>query len=344
MVLENSKRVKLFSVFSMLLICSFLGALFALFLRTFIINEDRGPAVEFIILGSLTGFIIPLSFHLLSPVISAIKKMPLWVSFFIQPAFFSFIIGVEYGIIIFLTFRPDNFLKNSFLIETIFFSLTISFLVTFFDNLNRLVGKKVLRGLMVGTYHQPVLEERYIMFLDIAGSTSIAEKIGDLKFHSLLNNFFCDITKPIIDNYGDIYKYVGDEVIITWQFLKNTQKHSPVDAYISIYSAIEVRKDYYEKAYGFVPSFKAGLHYGKVIVGEMGSYKQEIALLGDAMNTASRIQGACKPSGTNFLLSRDAINALQMHYDHEKRREFMSMGNIELRGKENALELFTIQM
>lgn len=342
MLLANSKKVKILSVFSMLFICSVLGSLFALFLRTFLIDEYRGSAVDFIILGALTGFVIPLSFHLLSPVLTALKKMPLWVSFFVQPAVFSLVIGVEYGTIIFFTFRPEDFLKNSFLLETIIFSLIISFLVTFFDNLNRLVGKKVLRGLMIGTYHQPVQEERYIMFLDIAGSTSIAEKIGDLRFHSLLNNFFSDITKPVIDNFGDIYKYVGDEIIITWQYSKKSSRYSPVDAYIAIGECIDSMKEYYNKTYGVIPSFKVGLHYGKVIVGEMGTYKQEIALLGDAMNTASRIQSACKDIGSNILLSKDAVDKMKEHYISTKNRHFNSVGNIELRGKEHPMELFTI--
>ncbi|HOE08730.1 MAG TPA: adenylate/guanylate cyclase domain-containing protein [Treponemataceae bacterium] len=341
--MENSKKDRILSIAAMLFICSFLGALFALFLRTFVISEYRGPSVEFIILGALTGFIIPLSFHLLSPVITAIKKMPLWVSFFIQPAFFSLIIGLEYGIIIFFTFRPEDFLKNSFLFETIFFSLVISFFVSFFDNLNRLVGKKVLRGLMIGTYHQPVQEERYIMFLDISGSTSIAEKIGDIRFHSLLNNFFSDIAKPVIDNYGDIYKYVGDEVIITWQFSPKTRKFSPIDAYDAICSEIKMKNDYYEKNFGIIPSFKAGLHYGKVVVGEMGSYKQEIALLGDAMNTASRIQSACKPLDSNFLLSKDAVKKMMEQYISVENKSFKSVGEIELRGKEHPMELFIIE-
>lgn len=342
MRISNMKKMKLISSLSIVLLCSFAGLLFSLFIRFFLYSGDDEPIINFIILGSITGFVIPVTFLLLEPLISRIKKMPLWVSLFFQPLFFAVIIGLEYGVIYSLTFGHSDFLANSFIIETVIFSLIMSFISIFLENINRLLGAKVLRGLMIGTYHKPVQEERYVMFLDITGSTSIAEKIGDISFHLLLNDFFCDISKPVIDNFGDIYKYVGDEVIITWQFTKKTSAHSPVDAYTAICDCIAQRRDVYLKKYGVVPDFKAGLHFGKVIVGEMGSYKQEIAVLGDVMNTASRIQSACKSAGANFLLSKDAMDKLTLHYTHEKKRIFISKGNIELRGKEHPMELFTI--
>lgn len=306
MSISNTKRVKLISSISLVIICSLAGSLFSLFIRFFLNKDDNAPLMQYVILGSITGFVLPATFLFLDPLLARFKKMPLWVCFFIQPFFFAVIIGLEYGTIYSLTFGISSFLYDSFIIETVIFSLIMVSISIFIENINRLLGANVLRGLMIGTYHKPVQEERYIMFLDISGSTAIAEKIGDIRFHSLLNDFFCDITKPVVDNYGDIYKYVGDEIILTWRYSKKVKKHSPVDAYLSICSCIESRRNYYGNKYGVIPSFKAGLHYGKVIVGEMGSYKQEIALLGDAMNTASRIQGACKPSGTDFLLSIDA--------------------------------------
>lgn len=343
MNISNTKKKKIISSITMIVFCSLSGSLFALFVRFFLSGTDTGPLYKYVLLGSITGFILPATFLLFAPFIDSIKKMPLWVSLFLQPLFFSLIIGVEYGAAFSLTFGLEEFHKTPFIFETVAFSLIMSFISIFLENINRLLGAKVLRGLMIGTYHQPVQEERYIMFLDISGSTSIAEKIGDLRFHSLLNKFFSDISKHVIDNFGDIYKYVGDEVIITWQFSKKTNKYSPVDAYESVCRCIEAQKKYYQNEFGIVPSFKAGLHYGKVIVGEMGTYKQEIALLGDAMNTASRIQSACKDIGSRFLLSKDAVDKMNEQYISVENRSFKSVGNIELRGKEHPMELFSIE-
>jgi adenylate cyclase len=175
------------------------------------------------------------------------------------------------------------------------------------------------------------------MFLDLAGSTAIAERIGNVAFHSLLNDFFCDISRPIMDGKGDIYKYVGDEAIITWPAKGSGQ--SPVAAFFAIRDAIDLRADDYAKLYGEVPRFRAGLHFGEVIVGEMGLYKTEIALLGDVMNTASRIQSQCRPLGADFLASSDAMAAIG---DLSGGYRSLSRGKCELRGKENAMELYEL--
>jgi len=55
------------------------------------------------------------------------------------------------------------------------------------------------------------------MFLDIKSSTTIAERIKHKKYFELLNDFFNDVTDPIIYNKGEIYQYVGDEITVSWK-------------------------------------------------------------------------------------------------------------------------------
>jgi len=55
------------------------------------------------------------------------------------------------------------------------------------------------------------------MFVDLLSSTTIAEALGNEKYHNLLHDFYADITNPIIYNKGKIYQYVGDEVIVSWR-------------------------------------------------------------------------------------------------------------------------------
>ena len=54
-----------------------------------------------------------------------------------------------------------------------------------------------------------------MMFLDLADSTSLAEKLGELRVHDLITRFFFDIDEPIHDHGGSVLSYVGDEVIVT---------------------------------------------------------------------------------------------------------------------------------
>ena len=53
------------------------------------------------------------------------------------------------------------------------------------------------------------------MFVDLISSTAIAEALGNKKYHSLLRDFYADMTNPIIYNKGEIYQYVGDEIVIS---------------------------------------------------------------------------------------------------------------------------------
>ena len=54
------------------------------------------------------------------------------------------------------------------------------------------------------------------MFLDLFGSTSPAEAMGELRMHDLLTRFFFDIDEPILAHGGEVHAYVGDQVIVTW--------------------------------------------------------------------------------------------------------------------------------
>ena len=100
------------------------------------------------------------------------------------------------------------------------------------------------------------------------------------------------------------------------------------------------RKSYYEATYdGTVPEFKAGLHYGFVMTGEIGVVKREIAFSGDVLNTTSRIQEKCNELGVNILLSNSLLDKLNLHMNIFAPRQ---MGEMELRGKLKKVMLYTI--
>jgi len=92
----------------------------------------------------------------------------------------------------------------------------ISLVVGAITETGRLIGRPMLTSVVLGTYHRPTREQRIVMFLDIAGSTRLAEQMGELKVHDLVTRFFFDIDEPISDHSGAVHAYVGDEVIVTW--------------------------------------------------------------------------------------------------------------------------------
>lgn len=194
---------------------------------------------------------------------------------------------------------------------------------------NKLVGYGVILKYISGKYHNPREEERIFMFLDIKNSTAIAENIGHKKFFSLINDFICEITPSIIQNNGEIYKYVGDEIIITWS-MKNGIKHNNcIQVFFDIETAMAKANNKFIQKYGLVPEFKAGVHYGKVIIGEMGDFKSEIAYMGDAVNTSSRLQRECNAHDACLLISEELLLCLEkpFAFNHQV------LSSIRLKGK-----------
>jgi len=66
-----------------------------------------------------------------------------------------------------------------------------------------------------------------------------------------------------------------------------------LDKFFAMKEDLRKRADWYNKDFGLLPAFKAGLHFGKVTTGEIGALKKEIIFTGDVLNTTARIQGLC---------------------------------------------------
>ncbi len=199
-------------------------------------------------------------------------------------------------------------------------------------------GSKVMSRLLTGKYFYPVEENRVFMFLDIKSATSIAEKLGPLKYHQFLNDFYREITYPILYKKGEIYQYVGDEVTISWSFKNAFKNLNCIECFFEIQNTIQNHSQLFSEKYGVVPEFKAGLHYGKTVAGEIGIIKREIVYSGDTLNTTARIQELCNPFGEKLLISKEMLENLQFknHY------EIKELGEKELRGRKAKISLYGV--
>ena len=234
---------------------------------------------------------------------------------------------------------PDflSFLRDGEFLAAVGFTLVASTIINFVRQINRLLGQNVLLSYITGRYHQPKEEERIFMFLDLDGSTSLAEQLGNVRYHALLNDFFHDLTEPILWSDGEIYQYVGDEVVVTWPTARGLADANAIRCYYRVVEKIDELADEYRERYGLVPTFKAGLHIGRVIVAEVGDIKKEIVFHGDPVNTVSRILASCHPLGSPFLVSGDLVSRLPPIEGLASH----SVGRIRLRGKGEQIELFT---
>ncbi|WP_343524581.1 adenylate/guanylate cyclase domain-containing protein [Pedobacter sp.] len=226
-----------------------------------------------------------------------------------------------------------RFLKNG-LVWAIVVSITQLLL-----QINSKFGQGIFWDIIRGKYNTPKEESRIFMFLDLNSSTSIAESLGDKKYHELLKDIFIDITNPILENRGEIYQYVGDEVVIVWRYEEGLKNNKCINCFFDIKAHLSFLKDKYIGKYGLLPSFKAGIHCGKIIAGEVGIIKRDITYSGDVLNTTSRIQGMCKEFDQEILVSIALIKELQL----TDRYTTHLLGAIKLRGKGKEMQLVAVK-
>jgi adenylate cyclase len=206
--------------------------------------------------------------------------------------------------------------------------------------INDKFGQGVFWNIIKGIYRFPRQEERIFMMIDLYSSTSIAEKLGNERYHMLLKDFYADITNPIIYNKGEIYQYVGDEAVITWKLDTGIANNHCLRCYFDIRQTMRDLKEKYQTKYGLVPDFKAGFHCGTVIAGEIGIIKRDITFSGDVLNTTSRIQSMCNEHHVKPLCSDELLQ--QMKFQDQFSR--IPIGDIALRGKAGKVAVSTLEM
>jgi adenylate cyclase len=230
------------------------------------------------------------------------------------------------------------FVLNPTLIANFILWGIITLLTLFLLQVNDKFGPGILLKFLAGNYHQPKKEERIFMFMDMRSSTTIAEKIGNEKYFNLLNDVFADITNTILNNEGEIYQYVGDEIVISWSIKKGTRQANCLHCFTQIQKKLADLRPIYEKKYSVIPEFKAGLHYGLVMAGEVGVVKKDIIYSGDVLNTTARIQEQCNHHRVDILLSKETFDLIS---DTEEFK-LIPLGSIALRGKKRKIDLNTI--
>lgn len=200
-------------------------------------------------------------------------------------------------------------------------------------------GPGMFLNFLMGKYFRPKREERIFMFLDLRSSTTIAEQLGEEQYFNFLRDVFRHATPGIVYTRGEIYQYVGDEIVISWKTEAGARNASCIRCFYEIQRILKQKAPYYQATYGVIPEFKAGLHYGHVMAGEIGVIKRDIAFSGDVLNTTARIQSKCNELGVNILLSKPLLDQLALPPNSFIPQK---IGNILLRGKRKEVVLFTV--
>ena len=208
----------------------------------------------------------------------------------------------------------------------------------FYAEISENIGHGIMINFFTGKYHTPTEEKRIFMFSDMKSSTTIAEKLGHIKYFELLREYYNDLSDAIVKYSGEIYQYVGDEIIVSWNYKDGIENNNCIKCFIAMKEDLRKRADWYNEKFGLLPAFKAGFHVGKVTTGEIGALKKEIIFTGDVLNSTARIQGLCNQYKVDLLISGDLMKSL----DLDSEFKIKSLGKNELRGKVVNIEVYTM--
>ncbi|MDP6567748.1 MAG: adenylate/guanylate cyclase domain-containing protein [Alphaproteobacteria bacterium] len=173
------------------------------------------------------------------------------------------------------------------------------------------LGARNLWYLLIGRYHRPVFEKRAFLFIDLKDSTHITEELGAKRSREFISRFLFDISKPITDRRGDIYKYMGDGLIATWNWDEAIARANVVEALRDAKAIIDQRGPAYQREFGHCPEFRAGIHGGEVIVSKRGDLRRAIEYNGDNINIAARMEQKAKDHELFVVVSEAIADELQ---------------------------------
>jgi adenylate cyclase len=203
---------------------------------------------------------------------------------------------------------------------------------------NVMIGRAIVPKYYSGRYHRPRSEERVFMFLDLKSSTAIAERLGHQLYSNFLKDFFNKLDEAILETKANLYQYVGDEIVMIWNFKNGFENNNCIKFYSMVKDIIHNSQKEFIDKYGIVPEYKAGIHCGTVSITEIGSLRKSIAYHGDPINTASRVCAKCKELDEDILISEDVYS----HVDSKFNNSFNSIGEFFLKGKKNKLGLYSV--
>jgi adenylate cyclase len=182
--------------------------------------------------------------------------------------------------------------------------------------------------------------EATILFSDIAGFTTLSEQNTPEAVSRLLNRYMTVMTRIIMRHNGTIDKFIGDAIMAFW----GAPLPDPEHAMNACRAAVEMRdrlaslnRELSEQGLPEV-SFRIGINTGEVIVGNMGSEELfDYTVIGDAVNLASRLEGANKQFGTDILISSFVADKVKGRVEEEP------LGTISVKGKAEAVAVSALR-
>ena len=240
-----------------------------------------------------------------------LRRLPLAVYFAIKLLFyFTVIVGGLVTMRLLMSGHSAGF--DPIFRSSLLFAIVMAVVGTLAFEVGGLLGFGTLKSFVTGRYVQPRREQKAFLLIDMKDSTGLAERLGPIRFHELLNDFFRDVADAALECQAEIHKYVGDEAILTWPADRSLADGDCLACPFIARDLIAAHADTYRSRYGAVPEFRAALHCGEIVAGEIGAVRREIAYVGDTLNVAARLLDATKTLGHDVLVSADLLSQARL--------------------------------
>ncbi len=232
----------------------------------------------------------------------------------------------------------QSLLSNNFLLSGLIYYASFILFLNFILYINKKLGPGSLIDLLTGKYYHPKNEELIFLFLDLKGSTTLAEKLGHNKYSTFIKECVHELT-PIIQKYNArVYQYVGDELILFWKKNEGFHQHNCLNTFFEFMACLKQHEDYYMSKYGEAPIFKAGMDSGVVTATEIGDIKREIAFHGDVLNTAARLEKKCNEFNEKLIVTQHVADQIQSNNKYK----FKFLSDLPLRGKTESIRFYSV--
>lgn len=185
-------------------------------------------------------------------------------------------------------------------------------------------------------------EERMVtvLFSDIAGFTGISEKMQPKALVKLLNEYFTAMADIIIRHGGIIDKFQGDAVMAEFGIpvpMENHAEHA-VDAALDMLERLAGLRQVWKKKGLPELHCRIGINTNRMIVGNMGSDRAlDYTVIGDAVNLASRLEGANKRYGTALIISEFTRNYLSSEKYLTRILDY-----VKVKGKKDPVKIYEV--
>ncbi len=200
-------------------------------------------------------------------------------------------------------------------------------------------GRRVLTGEI--DRHSVQRIQAVIWLCDLRGFSAVASRASPDELVEVLDAYLELMAQPVLDNRGQILKFMGDGFLATFDLSQRDRQAVCVDAVKAAGRLLDAFPPFNaeRRAAGKAAlDFGIALHLGEVLYGNIGSSERlDFTVLGPAVNEASRIEGLCRPLGRRVLLSSPFHDAAATCGGR-----LVSVGVHVLRGTREPQELYTI--